>query len=298
MILDRMCTLLFVPGHQPARFDKALPTGADGIVLDLEDAVSIHDKDMARAHVFDWLRASGKTSGGAAAGALAPLRCVRLNAQQGPYFAADDTALCEALAAGHAPDVVVLPKVESAQDIRACRERWQRHTRVLPQLIVLIETAVGLQQVASIAQAPGVSGLGFGAADLSADLGCDMSWETLLYARGRIAHAAALGRVALLDVPHLELDDEAGLRAQTLRAKAMGFTGKFSIHPRQVGPIRECFLPTAQEVERAQALVQAADRAQGKVCVIDGRMVDEPVVRSARQVLARVAVSPPSKVTP
>lgn len=287
MDLSRLSTLLFTPGHHRARFDKALATGADGIVLDLEDAVSVNDKDMARANVFDWLRATSE----AATAQPAPLRCVRLNARQSPYFEADAAALCEALATGQAPDVVVLPKVESAQEVLSCMQRWQRHTHDSPHVLALIETAVGLQQVASIAQAPGISGLGFGAADLSASLGCEMTWEAMLYARGRMAHAAALGRVALLDVPHLELDDEAGLRAQTLRAKSMGFTGKFSIHPRQVGPIRECFMPTTQQIERARALVEAADRAQGQVCVVDGRMVDEPVVRSARQVLARVVVS-------
>lgn len=287
MSLHQVATLLFTPGHHPARFDKAMASQADGIVLDLEDAVAVRDKDMARGHVFDWLRAQGPRQ----PGDKGALRCVRLNARQGPFFEADDAALCVALANGWVPDVVVLPKVEAADDVRDCLQRWQRHSPRLPMVLALIETAVGLEHVASIATAPGLAGMGFGAADLSADLGCEMDWETLLYARGRVAHAAALGRVALLDVPHLVLDDEAGLRAQTLRAKAMGFTGKFSIHPSQVAPIRDCFLPSPAQIERAQAIVQAADQAQGQVCVVDGRMVDEPVVRSARQVLARAAAT-------
>ena len=287
MDLSRLSTLLFTPGHQPARFDKALAAGADGIVLDLEDSVSVNDKDMARAYVFDWLRSPSE-----AVIAQPVVLCgVRLNARQGPYFEADEAALCEALATGQAPDLIVLPKVESAQELLSCMQRWQRHARELPHVFALIETAVGLQQVDSIALVAGLGGLGFGAADLSADLGCEMTWEAMLYARGRVAHAAALGRVALMDVPHLELDDEVGLREQTLRAKSMGFTGKFSIHPRQVAPIREYFMPTPKQIERARALVAAADRAQGQVCVVDGRMVDEPVVRSARQVLARIAAS-------
>lgn len=288
MSLHQAATLLFTPGHQPTRFDKAMASRADGIVLDLEDAVAVRDKDMARGQVFDWLRAQGPRQ----AVSTAALLCIRLNARQSPFLEADDAALCASLAQGVAPDVVVLPKVESANEVRECLQRWGQHSRQLPMILALIETALGLEHVVSIATAPGLAGMGFGAADLSAELGCEMDWEPLLYARGRVAHAAAMGRVALLDVPHLVLGDEAGLRAQTLRAKAMGFTGKFSIHPSQVAPIRDCFLPTPAQVERAQAVVYAAEHSQGQVCVVDGRMVDEPVVRAARQVLARMAKHP------
>lgn len=282
-------TFLFVPGNQPERFAKAMASGADGIILDLEDAVSVREKDVARGHVFEWLRSEA----GMPRPARAPRRGLRLNARQGPYFEEDDAALCRALGSAYAPDFIVLPKVESASEIQACLEQWKRHADPLPPLLALIETAEGLHHAESIARAPGVAGLGFGAADLAADLGCEMTWEALLYARGRVAHAAALGRIELLDVPHLELDDEAGLRAQALRAKAMGFTGKLAIHPRQVRPIQECFTPTEQQVLKAKAIVEAADRSDGQVCVVDGRMIDEPVVRSARHILARASALNP-----
>lgn len=285
MSLDLLSTLLFVPGNQPARFEKALGSGAEGVILDLEDAVSPQEKDTARREVFQWLRSSA-VAGQARRG---PLRAVRINPRQGPYFEADDAALCEALASGLGPDLIVVPKVDSPEDIVACVQAWRRHVRPLPPLMALIETAAGLEAVARIARVPEVAGLGFGAADLSADLGCDMSWEALAYARGRVAHAAALGGVALLDVPHLDLNDEDGLRSQALRAKAMGFTGKLAIHPRQVAPIVECFTPNADQIAQARRIVEAADRSQGQVCVVDGRMVDEPVVRSARKTLARAA---------
>lgn len=285
MNLDQLSTLLFVPGNQPARFDKALASGADGIILDLEDAVTVHEKDVARQQVFEWLRASA-VAGQARRGTL---RAVRINARQGPYFEADQDALCEALVHGLGPDLVVLPKVDSPEDLVACVQFWRRHARPLPPILALIETVSGLEQVERIARVPEVAGLGFGAADLSSDMGCEMTWEAMLYARGRVAHAAALGRVALLDVPHLDLHDEAGLRAEALRAKAMGFTGKLAIHPRQVTPIVESFTPTQAQIEQARSIVEAADRSQGQVCVVDGRMVDEPVVRSARKTLARAA---------
>lgn len=286
MTLDRIASLLFVPGNQPARFDKALASGADGIILDLEDAVSVVDKDKARDDVFRWLRETGaaKRPPGAA------LHGLRLNAQQSPFFAADEAALCQSLHAQCGPDLIVLPKVESPEEVSACLDKWAKCSAALPLVLALIETAVGVEHVERIARHPGVAGLGFGAADLSADMGCDMSWEALIYARGRVAHAAALGRVALLDVPHLDLNDEEGLRAQALRAKAMGFTGKFAIHPRQVGPTRECFTPSESQVASARRIVEAAARGQGQVCVVDGRMVDEPVVQSARRILARAGL--------
>lgn len=286
MTLDRISTLLFVPGNQPARFDKALASGADGIIMDLEDAVSVFEKDVARDAVFTWLRqgATRTRSPGT------PLHCLRLNARQSPFFEADEAALGLALRAHQGPDLIVLPKVESPDDITACVDKWATFSAPLPPLLALIETAVGLEQVERIARHPAVAGLGFGAADLSADMGCEMSWEAMLYARGRVAHAAALGRVALLDVPHLDLNDEEGLRAQALRAKAMGFTGKLAIHPRQVGAIRECFTPSDSQIASARLIVEAAARGQGQVCVVDGRMVDEPVVQSARRILARAGV--------
>jgi citrate lyase beta subunit len=169
-------------------------------------------------------------------------------------------------------------------------ERWGAQCERLPWVMALIETARGLEHVAAIAQAhSSVVALGFGAADLAADLGCEMSWEPMLYPRSRMVQAAALARLALFDVPYLDIRNPEGLAAETRRVQALGFTGKLAIHPDQVPVIVQALLPTAQQVQDAHAIVAAAQAHPQGVCVLNGRMIDEPVVQSARRVIARSA---------
>ena len=131
--------------------------------------------------------------------------------------------------------------------------------------------------------------LGFGGADLAADLHCGFAWEPLLAARSRVVQAAAAAGLAALDVPYLDINDDAGLAAESVRVKSLGFTGKLAIHPRQVDPIIDAFTPTAAEIENAQGVMAAYAAAAGGVCVYRGKMVDEPVMRAARRALARTA---------
>ena len=283
MDLFHIATLLFTPGSSPARFEKGLRSGADGIILDLEDAVAHADKQAARTHVFEWLvqRPAGKPYS-------APLVAVRLNPQDSRYFDADLSALVQAMQRGHGPDLVVMPKVESASSLAALVASWPGSVPALPGLVALIETARGLHQAEAIAQAcPAIVALGFGGADLAADLGCAFAWEPLLMARSRLVQAAAIARVAVLDVPHLDIRDPEGLAQETRRAKGLGFTGKLAIHPGQVDVIRQAMQPDQRAVQAALAIVLAAQESQHGVCVVDGRMVDEPVIASARRVLAR-----------
>lgn len=285
MDLTHACVFLFTPGHAPQRFDKGLRSGADGVILDLEDAVALTDKEAARGHVFDWLarRTPSATQG-------QPLVCIRVNSLDSAFVEADNRALVQALQRGHGPDLVMVPKVESAAALAGLVAGWSAVGAALPGVIALIESARGLEQVAAIAQAcPQVVALGFGGADLAADLGCEFAWEPLLYARGRMVQAAALARVALLDVPYLAVKDAAGLALETRRVKALGFTGKLAIHPAQVEVIIQSLLPSASEVQSAQAIVEAAQSSLSGVCVVARRMVDEPVVAAARRVLARHA---------
>jgi citrate lyase beta subunit len=286
MSLLHACTFLFTPGFAPQRFEKGLRSRADGMVLDLEDAVAVQDKDLARQQVFDWLATPMQTPSGNNRAMVA----VRLNPIGSTFFQADEAALLNALRSGHGPDGVIVPKVESATDLAEMLERWSARCDRLPWVMALIETARGLEHVAAIAQAhSSVVALGFGAADLAADLGCEMSWEPMLYARSRMVQAAALARLALFDVPFLDIRNPEGLAAETRRVQALGFTGKLAIHPDQVPVIVQALLPTAQQVQDAHAIVAAAQANPQGVCVLNGRMIDEPVVQSARRVIARSA---------
>ena len=286
MSLLHACTFLFTPGNAPQRFEKGLRSRADGVVLDLEDAVAVQDKDLARQQVFDWL----VTHAHSVVGDNKAMVAVRLNPMGSAFFLADEAALLNALRSGHGPDGVMMPKVESASEMAKMLERWGAQCERLPWVMALIETARGLEHVAAIAQAhSSVVALGFGAADLAADLGCEMSWEPMLYARSRMVQAAALARLALFDVPFLDIRNPEGLAAETRRVQALGFTGKLAIHPDQVPVIVQALLPTAQQVQDAYAIVAAAQANPQGVCVLNGRMIDEPVVQSARRVIARSA---------
>ena len=134
--------------------------------------------------------------------------------------------------------------------------------------------------------------MAFGGVDLAADLRAELAWEPLLCGRSRIVQAAATAGISAIDVPHVVIDDEAGLRADATRAKAMGYTAKLAIHPKQVPAVLEVFTPTPAELERARGIVAACEAAGGNVVEYQGKMIDGPVVKSAQQLLARAGRAP------
>ncbi|WP_237214497.1 aldolase/citrate lyase family protein, partial [Falsiroseomonas oryziterrae] len=174
----------------------------------------------------------------------------------------------------------------AAEEVSVVRRALARAPRPVP-LVALIESAAGLARAAAIAAEEGCVALGFGGVDLAADLGCEPAWEPLLAHRAALVAAAARAGRALFDVPFLDLADEAGLAAECRRVRALGFTGKLAIHPRQLPGLHAAFTPSEGEVERARRIVAAIEAASGGVCVVDGKMVDAPVHRAALRVLAR-----------
>jgi (S)-citramalyl-CoA lyase len=258
--------LLFTPGNRAERFAKAGAAGADAVILDLEDAVSLPDKDKARATLVEFF---GKPQPGFG---------LRVNNIHTPAGVRDLDALASSKVR---PGFIVLPKVESAFEVRL----YSRHVAI--PLIATIESARGVDAASGIASAdPLVRALAFGGADLAVDLRAELAWEPMLYGRARTVQAAATAGIAAIDVPHVNLEDEAGLRADALRAKAMGFSAKLAIHPKQVPVILEVFTPTAAEIERAKAIVAAYEAAGGNVVEYQGKMVEGPIVKSAQRILA------------
>jgi citrate lyase beta subunit len=267
--------LLFTPGNRPDRFAKAAATGADGLILDLEDAVSLAGKDEARTILVEHFRAGHRR--GLVAGQVCGLRVNNIHTSAGVR---DLDAL---VTAGVTPDFILLPKVESAFEV-------QLYGRLLPHipLVCTLESARGFEAATEIANAgPRVRALAFGGVDLAADLRAELAWEPLLWGRGRLVQAAATAGIAAIDVPHVVIDDEAGLRADAARTKAMGYTAKLAIHPKQVPVILEVFTPTPSEIERARGIVAACEAAGGNAVEYQGRMIDGPVVKAAQQLLAR-----------
>ena len=266
---------LFVPGDRPERFAKALASGADAVVLDLEDAVLPAAKAAAREAVAAFVASSPERQ----------RLVLRVNAEDSAWFAAD----CELLAF-HPGLAVMLPKAQGVAVLHAL----QALSPGLP-VLPLVESAAGVLAAEALAAAPGVQRLVFGTLDYALDMGLEGELAATVgldFAASRIALASrAAGIAAPVAGVTPAIDDEPLLLAEWSRARAHGFTAKLCIHPRQVAAVHKALAPTADEVAWARRVLQAADNAgaaQGAV-QLDGRMVDKPVIERARRLLARAA---------
>ncbi len=277
---------LFVPADEPRKVQKALASAADAVILDLEDAVLPERKVEARAALVQTL------AGLPTARAGRPVIFVRANSFQTAWFKDDIEHLTNQAVAGF-----VLPKVKRSADVEeAARLLYAAERRQgLPsghfELLPMVETALGLQQVASIAGGPRVSRLVFGALDMANDLG--MSWQPdfqqFLYQRSRLVVAS---RVANLHPPvdgvWPRIDDLAGLEADCQAARMLGILGRTLIHPAHIEVTNRVFSPTAEEVAWAQQVVDATAEAAARgqaVAKVDGTMIDRPVTERARRIL-------------
>lgn len=267
-------SLLFVPGTRADRFGKALASGADAVVFDLEDSVEPAQKARARELVGALLAAPPDHD---------VLRLVRLNASPSPTWPVE----LEYFAAHRGFDAVVLPKADRADVVEKVGARLK--VPVVP----LLETVRGILRAAEIASANAdVAALLFGAEDLTAELGIarTIDGEELVLARSTVVLAAAAAGADAIDAVFTDVRDEDGLRRDCERARAIGFRGKMAIHPAQVAVIHEAFTPGAADLADARRLVAAYEAAQEAgegVIRLDDRMVDVPVVERARRLLKR-----------
>lgn len=257
----RMRSLLFVPGSRPDRFDEALGSGADAVCVDLEDAVPALAKNDARRAALDALGH--------------PRLILRCNGVTTDFGRHDMDALWTAACR---PPLLLVPKVESAAELALAAE-------VGIGLVPLIETPRGLRLAHDIAAAPGVVAMMFGGGDLSAELGVALAWEPLAVARGLFLLACAEAGVPAIDVPFLQLDDDAGLEDETRRAQMLGFQAKAAIHPRQIGVIHGALRPTSAQIEEARAAEAAFHAGGGAAVRWNGRMLEAPVMRRYRRIL-------------
>ncbi|SAL69946.1 HpcH/HpaI aldolase/citrate lyase family protein [Caballeronia humi] len=257
-------SFLFVPGSQPDRFDKALDSGADAVIIDLEDAVEVGAKIDARRAVAEWLR---------------PDRSVllRVNASNSPWFAEDAQLARLRGIAG-----IVLPKTESASDVIALVSLTRARIPVFP----LIESAQGMWNVMEIAKAPFVHQLMFGTLDFIADMGMESDGVELDPFRAQLVMTSRVAGIgAPVDGVTPVIDDANRLASETKHGKRRGFGGKLCIHPKQISIVNECYAPTQAEVSWAKQVLDASDRANGAAISIDGKMIDRPVVLRAKRVV-------------
>jgi (S)-citramalyl-CoA lyase len=263
-----LSSLLFVPGSRPDRFAKAGASGADLVVIDLEDAVADADKNSAREAAL-------------AHCAEHPSFAIRINGARTLAGLRDLVAIADAAVK---PAVLMVPMVEQAAELDmivgvlgdAC-----------PPLLPLIETPAGLVNAMTIAAHRAVGGLMLGGADYCGELGVPITAAALAHPRGVIASACAAARISAVDVPYLALDDESGLTVETEHAKAIGFAAKSAIHPMQVGPINAVMRPDATQIAEAEAALAAYDAGGRRAIRYKGRMLEAPVVRMYEAVIAK-----------
>jgi citrate lyase subunit beta/citryl-CoA lyase len=271
---------LYLPGNQPKLMLNAGIHQPDGIILDLEDSVAPPEKEATRFVVRNALRAVDF---------FGAERMVRIN--QGDLGLEDLEYIVP-----HNVHVVLIPKVESAEQVRAIDARiaalCTRCGRREPvYLIPIIESARGVMKALEIAEAsPNVVALAIGLEDYTADIGAPRTEEgqESFYARSVVVNAARAAGIQAIDSVYSDVADEGGLRAFARQSRALGFDGLGCIHPRQIRPIHELFAPSDKEIERAQAIVQAFDEAQARglgVVALGSKMIDPPVVKRAQQIL-------------
>ena len=276
-------TLLFVPGNNPGQLVKAEIYGADSVIFDLEDAVSVHEKDAARDLVRHYLLA------------MRPDNCrvgIRINAQDTPYYEEDVRAMVPLK-----PDFLRLPKSETADNIQkldALITECEKNAGIevgYVKIIATIETALGVYNAFQIAKgSPRVIAIGLGAEDFRTDMKMTRSddGQEILFARNLISLSAHAAGVMPLDYVYSNFANTEGFTADVKFGKMLGFTGKSVIHPSQVPLVHEVYDPTDKEIEHAKRVVAAYNEAMARnagVVALDGKMIDMPIVTRAKNTL-------------
>ena len=278
-------SMLFVPGNNPGMIRDAHIYGSDSIMFDLEDSVSINEKDAARYLVYKALTSLkyGKKE-----------LVVRINALDTRLGIDDLEAIVRAQ-----PHVIRLPKTETAQDVIDCEREIERIEREIGMpvgttgMMAAIESAKGVLNAYDIARSSKrLIGIALGAEDYVTDLKTTRSPEgiELLFARSMIVNAARAAGIAALDTVYSDVNNEEGFRAEAELIKKLGFDGKSVINPRQIQPLHDVFNPSEKDIAKARAIMEAIKEAESRgsgVISLNGKMIDKPVVERARYMLER-----------
>ena len=268
-------SFIFTPGLNPEMFPKAIASGADMICIELEDGIAIKDKNEARSNTINALKNMNLAND--------IELVVRVNCQRTKFGLLDLEAF---VSSNINLKAIMLPKVQTPDEI-AFIDNLLSDCGLNTELHVIMETNQALENIYEIAiSSKRIVALYFGGVDMAADLRCKNSWENLLYARSKIVHAAAGAGVDVLDVPYLDLNDMDGMRKEAELAKNLGFNGKGSIHPKQIGILNEVFTPSKQEIENARTIINQFNASDTGLIVIDGKLIEKPVLREMQRKLA------------
>ena len=256
-------------------FPKALKSGTDMVCIELEDGIAPQDKEIARNLAMKLFQQEQENDG--------VERILRINCLREKFGIEDVKAI---ISAKNPPPALMIPKVKTSEEVNLLDDLLNEKGHNC-RLHIIIETNEGLENAFKIANcSKRIDALFFGGVDMSAELRCENKWEPLLYARSRIVHAASSAGIDAIDVPYLDLEDPEGMKKEAIKAKELGFSGKGSIHPKQIPILNEVFTPTNETIERAKKITATFEAANTGLVVIDGKLIEKPVLREMYRILS------------
>jgi len=268
-------SFIFTPGLRPDMYPKALASGADIVCVELEDGIAPKDKAEAREKalaLFEQLQPDDGVE-----------RIVRINSMRERFGIEDVNAI---LASKTTPPALMMPKVRTPDEV-IILDQLLTEAGHETRLHVIIETNEGLEAAFEIAKCSDrIDAMFFGGVDMAAELRCQNNYDALLYARSRVVHASAAAGLDVIDVPYLDLDDPDGMRVEAERVRDLGFSGKGSVHPKQIAALNEVFTPSEAQITRARRIISEFEKANTGLVVIDGKLIEKPVLRDMYRIVA------------
>ena len=265
-------SFIFTPGLNPEMFPKALASGADMVCIELEDGIAIKDKDEARKNTINALK-NLKINNDVEL-------VVRVNCQRTKPGLLDLEAFISSKLNVKA---LMLPKVKTPDEITFIDDLLT-DCNLDTDLHVIMETNEALENIYDIAHASKrIVALYFGGVDMAAELRVPNSYENLIYARSKLVHAGASIGIDVIDVPYLDLEDMDGMKKEAELVRNLGFTGKGSIHPKQINILNEVFTPSKEEIIKAKRIIDQFNASDTGLVVIDGKLIEKPVLREMKR---------------
>ena len=265
-------SFIFTPGLNPEMFPKALASGADMICIELEDGIAIKDKDEARKNTINALK-NLKINNDVEL-------VVRVNCQRTKPGLLDLEAFISSKLNVKA---LMLPKVKTPDEITFIDDLLT-DCNLDTELHVIMETNEALENIYDIAHASKrIVALYFGGVEMAAELRVPNSYENLIYARSKLVHAGASVGIDVIDVPYLDLEDMDGMKKEAELVRNLGFTGKGSIHPKQINILNEVFTPSNEEIIKAKRIIDQFNASDTGLVVIDGKLIEKPVLREMKR---------------
>jgi len=265
-------SFIFTPGLKPEMFSKAIASGADMVCIELEDGIAIKDKDEARKNTIDALKTLEVKND--------VELVVRINCQRTKFGLLDLEAF---ISSKFKIKALMLPKVKTPEEITFIDDLLT-DCNLDTDLHVIMETNEALENIYDIAHASKrIVALYFGGVDMAAELRVENKPENLVYARSKLVHAGASVGVDVIDVPYLDLENMDGLKKEAEFVKNLGFTGKGSIHPKQINILNEIFTPSQKEISHAKKIIDQFNKSDTGLVVIDGKLIEKPVLREMQR---------------